>query len=74
MMAAMKALIVDFSRVLIFANDEQVASLNEHHRRLSAEPGYSLFDHFRLNHELLGYLGRLKDRVPLYIFTINILY
>jgi HAD superfamily hydrolase (TIGR01509 family) len=65
----MKALIVDFSRVLLFAKAAGVASLNEHHRELAERPGYEFYEHFELNRELLEFLARLKGRVPMYIFT-----
>ena len=64
-----KALILDFSRVLIFANAD-VPSLNRHHNDLQAQiPGYHVLDHFRLNLELLDYLKQLSVRIPLYIFS-----
>ena len=65
----MKALVVDFSRVLIFANVDNVDSLNGHHKALSVDPNYQIFDHFTLNHELLAYLRTLKDKIAIYVFT-----
>lgn len=62
------ALVIDFSRVLIFANAD-VASLNHHHAQLETQPGYNVLDHFRLNTELLEYLRRLSKRVPIYMFS-----
>jgi len=64
-----KVLIVDFSRVLIFPTAENVDSLNKHHETLSKDPLYRLFDHFWLNHELLGYLEKVSEHMPIYIFT-----
>lgn len=64
-----KVLIVDFSRVLIFPTAENVDSLNKHHETLSKDPLYKLFDHFWLNHELLGYLEKVSEHMPVYIFT-----
>ena len=64
-----KVLIVDFSRVLIFPTAENVDSLNKHHETLSKDPLYRLFDHFWLNHELLGYLEKVSEHMPVYIFT-----
>ena len=64
-----KALILDFSRVLIFANTD-VPSLNRHHLALEAhDPGYHVLEHFHLNQELLDYLKLLSGRVPLYLFS-----
>jgi HAD superfamily hydrolase (TIGR01509 family) len=65
----MKVLIVDFSRVLIFPMADNVDSLNKHHEDLSKDPLYKLFDHFWLNHELLDYLEKVSERMPVYIFT-----
>ncbi len=63
------ALVIDFSRVLIFAGDT-VESLNQHHAKLAeTEPGYRVLEHFQLNTELLGHLRRLSSRVPIYLFT-----
>jgi HAD superfamily hydrolase (TIGR01509 family) len=64
-----KALIIDFSRVLIFAKDPGVESLNRYHREHVGTPGYDFYEHFDLNRELLEFLAGLKDRVPMYIFT-----
>jgi HAD superfamily hydrolase (TIGR01509 family) len=64
-----KVLIVDFSRVLIFPTKNGIESLNGYHASLSKEPGYKLFDHFVLNHELLEYLERIGKAIPVYVFT-----
>jgi HAD superfamily hydrolase (TIGR01509 family) len=69
MVLAMKALIIDFSRVLVFAKDPNVESLNRHHEELAQAPGYEFYEHFNLNRELLEFLAGLKDRMPMYIFT-----
>ena len=62
------ALVIDFSRVLIFAKVD-VPSLNQHHAELEAQPGYRVLDHFELNTELLEYLRVLSGRVPVYLFS-----
>jgi HAD superfamily hydrolase (TIGR01509 family) len=64
-----KVLIIDFSRVLLFPIEDGIDSLNKHHEALSKNPEYKLFDHFWLNHELLGYLEKASKNMPLYIFT-----
>jgi len=61
-----KAIVCDFSRVLIFAKAD-VPSLNRHHTELSAAPGYRVLEHFTLNTELLDYLRGLK--AVLYLLT-----
>ena len=63
-----KALVLDFSRVLIFAQAD-VPSLNSHHDALELQPGYRVLEHFRLNTELLEYLRELSKRLPLYLFS-----
>ena len=62
------ALVIDFSRVLIFANVD-TESLNRHHAALKPQPGYRVLEHFRLNTELLNYLRDLSQRVPIYLFS-----
>lgn len=64
----LKALVIDFSRVLIFAN-AAVSSLNHHHDVLELQPGYRVLDHFQLNIELLDYLRELGKRLPVYLFS-----
>src|SRR5687767_6319301 len=65
-----KALISDFSRVLLFPKDGNYKeSLNELHRNLSKEFGYKLLDHFKLNVELLEFYKSLKRNLNLYLFT-----
>jgi HAD superfamily hydrolase (TIGR01509 family) len=67
-----KALLFDFSRVLLFPRDESyTGSLNEKHRTLSEESSYNILDHFVLNEELLQFLDKIKGRVGLYIFTTD---
>ncbi|HVQ44372.1 MAG TPA: HAD-IA family hydrolase [Candidatus Saccharimonadia bacterium] len=63
------ALVIDFSRVLIFTKTADVASLNRHHAELEATPGYRVGEHFYLNIELLEYLRGLSAYVPTYLFT-----
>lgn len=65
-----RALLFDFSRVLLFPKDAGYAgALNELHKRLSVNPDYKLFDYFFLNEELMEYLEGTKDQVGLYLFT-----
>lgn len=64
-----KELLVDFSRVLIFS-EEDVDSLNELHSRLSKEiADYKVLDHFFLNEELLAFLRKLKPRTTIHMFS-----
>ncbi len=62
------AVVIDFSRVLIFARDD-VPSLNRHHEKLQEQSGYRVLEHFHLNTELLDYLRGLSQRVPIFLFT-----
>lgn len=66
---AMKALIVDFSRVLVFPIADDIKSLNRHHEEMSVQPGYQFFDYFSLNVDLLHYFDQVKAYIPVYIFT-----
>jgi HAD superfamily hydrolase (TIGR01549 family) len=66
----MKAIVFDFSRVLLFHKDKDYqGGLNDLHRHESQHAGYNPFDHFVLNHELLDYLHSVKEYYPLYILT-----
>ncbi len=64
-----RALVIDFSRILMFAKQPDVESLNRHHAELSKQPGYVVFNHFALNTELLMHLRQIAVRIPLYLFT-----
>jgi HAD superfamily hydrolase (TIGR01509 family) len=66
----MKALLFDFSRTLLFPQDPtDQRTLNQLHQALSRNKDYQIFDHFRLNQELLEFLHSVKDELDLYIFT-----
>ena len=64
-----KALIFDFSGVILFPQDPHYrASLNSLHRSLTDHnPDYPFMAHFRINTELLDFIKQTK--VPRYIFT-----
>lgn len=64
-----KAVVSDFSRVLLFPADESYAgSLNALNKTLTMEnPDYDFWKYFRLNEALLEYYASLD--VPVYIFT-----
>lgn len=65
-----KALISDFSRVLLFPVDSDYAGgLNKLHRKISKKSNYNFWLYFRLNRELLEYYQSLKGDVLLYVFT-----
>jgi FMN phosphatase YigB (HAD superfamily) len=65
-----KALMTDFSRVLLFPKDKSYSgSLNGLHRDLSSQANYKLLDSFELNTELLEYYKSLAAKLELYVFT-----
>ncbi len=65
-----KALISDFSQVLLFPKDVTYHSgLNKLHKELSYKPQYNPLDHFVFNQELLEFYTSLKPKLSLYIFT-----
>ncbi len=65
-----KALISDFSRVILFPKDESyVSGLNSLHKELSKQSQYNILDHFKLNMELLDFYQALKAKVRFFIFT-----
>jgi FMN phosphatase YigB (HAD superfamily) len=65
-----KALLFDFSRVILFPKDGGYSGeLNSLHDRLAQGRTYRFWDYFELNQELLDWLTGLKGRFGLYIFT-----
>jgi FMN phosphatase YigB (HAD superfamily) len=63
-------LLFDFSRVLLFPKDLSYSgSLNSLYREHKDEPGFTFFDYFRLNIELLEFLDTLRDSCSFYMFT-----
>lgn len=65
-----KALLFDFSRVLLFPKGaDPVESLNGKYRELMKAGQFDFFEHFRLNDELLDIIYRLQDDFDLYLFT-----
>ncbi|MCB9823253.1 HAD family hydrolase [Candidatus Nomurabacteria bacterium] len=65
----MKAVITDFSRVLLFPKDDTfTSSLNAlNNQLLDKNPDYDFWRYFKINHELLNYYKSLN--FPVYIFT-----
>lgn len=65
-----KALITDFSGVLLFPTDDSYSGgLNDLHEKLSELADYDFWKHFRLNEDLLSFLRTLGEKVNLYVFT-----
>lgn len=66
----LKAIISDFSRVVLLPKDPQFqGSLNEFHKQNSAYEDYVFWDHFVLNDELLNFYEGLKQKFEIYLFT-----
>ena len=65
----MKAVITDFSRVLLFPKDDTFKSgLNAlNNQLLDKNPDYDFWQYFKVNNELLNYYKSLN--IPVYIFT-----
>lgn len=69
-----KALLFDFARVLIFPKDKTYSGgINDLNRELSKTPNYKLLEYFELNIDLLKYLKAINDRVPVYMFTSELI-
>jgi FMN phosphatase YigB (HAD superfamily) len=65
-----RAIVSDFSRVLLFPKDRNyLGSLNALHKELSNKPNYKVLDYFELNTSLLDFYKSLKDKTPVYMFT-----
>ena len=64
------ALLIDFSRVILFPFDSAVEeSLNTHHTKKSKEANYVFLDHFYLNTHFLDFLKTIKHKCHIFIFT-----
>ncbi len=65
-----KALLFDFSRVILFPNGpDPVESLNGKYRELMEQGEFDFFEHFRLNEELMDFIYKLQDDYEVYLFT-----
>lgn len=64
-----KALVTDFSRVLIFpADDAYVGGLNALQKELTAKGSYMFWDYFRLNQDLFTFYKELRAQIGVYMF------
>ena len=64
-----KAIISDFSRVLIFPKDETyLGSMNDLYREKIKLPEFNIFEHYQLNTELIEFY-KSQAKFPVYIFT-----
>ncbi len=66
-----KAIITDFSRVLLFpADSNYTGGLNKlNNNQLKENPNYSFLDFFVINKKLLKYYSELNKTVPVHVFT-----
>lgn len=65
-----KAILVDFSRTLLFPKNKLYnGGLNALHTKLKEDPNYNFLDHFELNSELLNYLDLIKHKFILCLLT-----
>ncbi|MGA2910652.1 MAG: HAD-IA family hydrolase [Candidatus Microgenomates bacterium] len=65
-----KALLFDFSRTLLFPKDVNYrGELNSLYRKLIQDPKFDFLSNYQLNEEMLIYLGNLKVKYKLYVFT-----
>jgi|GEM_PF-472871 len=65
-----QTIVSDFSRVLLFPIDpEYRGGLNALHAKLSASGEYNVWEHFRLNQELLALYAELGRGMPIYLFS-----
>lgn len=65
-----KAIVFDFSRVLLNAKDSNYSdSLNALYKRLSPNEDFHSLEHFAFNEKLLEFAASIKERYGLYIFT-----
>jgi len=65
-----KAIVSDFSRVLLFPKDKSYkGGLNTLHIELARDLNYKVLDHFEFNIELLDFYTSLKSQLPIHMFT-----
>ena len=65
-----KALLFDFSRTLLFPKDKTYqGEVNALYRKLAQAPGFDFLANFELNSEMMIFLGHLKGRYKLAMFT-----
>lgn len=65
-----KAILSDFSRVLLFPKDESYGgSLNGLYRQEKGSHDFRFFDFFYLNEDLLNYYKSLRSKVKIYMLT-----
>lgn len=65
-----KAIVFDFSRVLIFPKDKSYkGSMNDLYRAHVKDKNFRLLDWYVLNEELLEKLAEIKDNYELFVFT-----
>jgi HAD superfamily hydrolase (TIGR01549 family) len=65
-----KALLFDFSGVLLFPKDKSYhGALNVLNKKLRQNPNYNFLEYFELNNELMDYLMPLKSKIPVHMFT-----
>lgn len=69
------AVVSDFSRVILFPKDEKyTGSLNELHKELTKQDtAYDFESYFTLNTELLAFYREICSRVPVSIFTSDLI-
>lgn len=66
----MKALIFDFSRTILFPeNENYLGELNALYKQEKDKPDFKFWDHFKLNSDLLEFLEQIKNKYSLYVFT-----
>ena len=65
-----KALLFDFARTLLFpVNKTYQGGLNSLYRKLVQTPNFDFLSNFELNEEAFIFLGNLKYKYKLYMFT-----
>ncbi|MFA6391313.1 MAG: HAD family hydrolase [Patescibacteria group bacterium] len=65
-----KAIVSDFSRVVLLPNDETyTGGLNALHKKLSKDGEYDFWNYFRLNSDLVDFYKSISSKVDVYIFT-----
>lgn len=69
------ALLFDFARVLLFPKDRgYLGTLTSLYHQMAGTPGSAFSSYYQLNRELLEFLGKIKGKYRLYLFTTGMTY
>lgn len=69
MPSKIKAIVSDFSKVILSCKDKKLDKTNILHEELIKKGDYPFWEYFVLNQELLNFYEKIGKEFPIYIFT-----